>query len=152
MGGSSGVINQTMRILSVEGFQASLEYFEKATERFRNRENREVLIYSANALESTLKVIVTKLGLRDLEKEKVKGPGDLIDDLLKSDFFSKNLGYFAKNLNSYLLNGLGSLANPERHGQITSSPVPDSYAMLGLHLAGSFITFLMTVYQEDKRT
>ncbi len=102
----------------------------------------EDTIHKSNkAFESTMKSVLTKLNISFSPDDTAE---TLLERLIKKEFIYK----YTKSL----FMGLPMIRNKQGgHGQgIDPKEVNQSYAELTLNLAGTFIVFLVTRYQELK--
>jgi hypothetical protein len=135
------VIKQTINLLYTNDFKGPLVEFQKALDHYIRKEYKDTIQEANNSFESTLKSVLTKLKV-DFKQDSTAEP--LLDLLIK-----KQVMY---TYTKPLFQGLPKLRNNQSgHGQgIEPKEVNQSYAELALNLAGTFIVFLITRYQEMK--
>ncbi|OEU42166.1 hypothetical protein BGV40_11040 [Methanosarcina sp. Ant1] len=135
------VIKQTINLLYTNDFKGPLVEFQKALDHYIRKEYKDTIQEANNSFESTMKSILTKRNIAF----KQDANADLLLDYLKENGV----------IYSYtkpLFQGLPKLRNNQSgHGQgIDPKEVNQSYAELALNLAGTFVVFLITRYQEIK--
>lgn len=133
------VIKQTINLLYTNDFKGPLVEFQKALDHYIRKEYKDTIQEANNSFESTMKSVLTKLNV----DFKPDGNADLLLDSLKE----KGVIY---SYTKPLFQGLPTIRNKQSgHGQgIDPKEVNQSYAELALNLAGTFIVFLITRYQE----
>lgn len=143
------VIKQTISLLNLNDFKGPLEEFDDALNHFLKKEYKDTIHKANNSFESTMKSILIKLNI-DFDPQK-----DSANQLLKI-LYDENVIYvhtqdFTNNLRQ-VLQGLPTIRNNQSgHGQgLDPIKIQKSYAELSLHLAGSFIVFLISRYDEMK--
>jgi hypothetical protein len=133
------VIKQTISLLYTNDFNGPLEEFQKALDHYLVKEYKDTIQEANNSFESTMKSVLIKLRINFNQKDTAS---KLVDTLC-----DKNIIYpYTKSL--FL--GLPTIRNNQSgHGQgIDPREVSQNYAELALNLAGTFIVFLITRYQE----
>lgn len=144
-------IKRTLTLLHDVEFRGSLQEFESALDEYRNERYDNVILKANKAFESTLKAILTKKRIPFDEKndkitiliKKLFESPQFIDPALK-DAFNKVRGI--------LESGLPTIRNQPgvAHGQgLDPKNVAKSYAEIALHLAGTYIVFLIGRYKES---
>lgn len=135
------VIKNTITLLHTNDFKGPHEEFQKALDHYMKKEYKDTIQEANNSFESTMKSVLTKLNV----DFKPDGTAELLLDLL----IKKEVMY---TYTKPLFQGLPKLRNNQSgHGQgIDPKEVNQSYAELALNLAGTFIVFLITRYQEMK--
>ena len=143
------VIKQTISLLDSSDFKGPLEEFEKALNHFLKKEYKDTIQEANNSFESTMKSILTKLKIGfDPQKDTAS---KLIQKLYEHDVLYAHTEDFTTTLRQ-ILQGLPTIRNKQSgHGQgLDTIKIHKSYAGLSLHLAGSFIVFLINRYDEMK--
>ena len=143
------VIKQTISLLNSSEFKGPLEEFEKALNHFLKKEYKDTIQEANNSFESTMKSILTKLDINfDPQKDTAS---KLLHILYDNNVIYSHTQDFTNNLKK-ILEGLPTIRNKQSgHGQgLDPIKIHKSYAGLSLHLAGSFIVFLITRYDEIK--
>ena len=143
------VIKQTISLLDSSDFKGPLEEFEKALNHFLKKEYKDTIQEANNSFESTMKSILTKLDIKfDPQRDNAS---KLLQILYDNDVIYTHTQEFTDNLKK-ILQGLPTIRNKQSgHGQgLNPIEVYKSYAGLSLHLAGSFIVFLINRYDELK--
>lgn len=141
-------IKQTISLLQSHSFKGPLEEFENALSKYLEKDYKGTISEANKAYESTMKAILTKLGIS-------YAPSDTASILIKkfydNDLIFSHTESFTNNLNE-ILKGLPTLRNKQSgHGQgLDPQNVDKSYAEFALHLCGSFIVFLISRYDELK--
>lgn len=141
-------IKQTISLLQSHSFKGPLEEFDKALSNYLEKDYKGAISEANKAYESTMKSILTKLGV-------VYNPSDTASALIKkfydNDLIFSHTESFTNNLNE-ILKGLPTIRNRQGgHGQgLDPQEVDKSYAEFALHLCGSFIVFLISRYEEKK--
>lgn len=133
------VTKPTINLLYTNEFKGPLEEFQKALDHYIKGEYKDTIQEANNSFESTMKSVLTKLNISFNQN----GSADLLLDVL----CNKKIIY---TYTKPLFQGLPKLRNNQSgHGQgIDPKEINQSYAELALNLAGSFIVFLITRYQE----
>ncbi len=133
------VIKQTVNLLYTNEFKGPFEEFQEALDHYMLKEYDDTIHKANKAFESTMKSVLTKLNINFSQKETAN---KLIQIL------SAN-GIIYTYMQS-LFQGLPTIRNDQGgHGQgLDPKVVNQSYAELSLNLAGTFIVFLITRYQE----
>ena len=143
-------IKKTLTLLHDVEFKGSLQEFESALDEYRNGRYDNVILKANKAFESTLKAILTKKRIPFVEKndrittliQKLFESPQFIDPALK-DAFNKVRGI--------LESGLPTIRNQPgvAHGQgLDPKSIEKSYSEIALHLAGTYIVFLIGRYRE----
>lgn len=143
-------IKKTLTLLHDVNFKGSLQEFESALDEYRNEKYDNAILKANKAFESTLKAVLTKKRIAFDEKEdkitmlilKLFESPQFIDPALK-DAFNKVRGI--------LESGLPTIRNQPgvAHGQgLDPKSIEKSYAEIALHLAGTYIVFLIERYRE----
>ena len=143
------VIKQTISLLHSSDFKGPLEEFEKALNHFLKKEYKDTIQEANNSFESTMKSILTKLSINfDPQKDNAS---KLLQILYDNNVIYIHTQEFTNNLKK-MLQGLPTIRNKQSgHGQgLDPIEIYKSYAGLSLHLAGSFIVFLINRYDEIK--
>lgn len=135
------VIKQTLNLLYTNEFNGPLKEFQKALDHYLVKEYKDTIQEANNSFESTMKSILTKLNISFSPDDSAE---TLLERLIKKEFVYK----YTKSL----FIGLPMIRNKQSgHGQgIDPKEVTQSYAELALNLAGTFIVFLISRYQELK--
>lgn len=135
------VIKQTINLLYTNGFKGPLEEFQEALDHYMLKQYEDTIHKSNKAFESTMKSVLTKLNISFSPDDTAE---TLLERLIKKELIYK----YTKSL----FMGLPMIRNKQGgHGQgIDPKEVNQSYAELTLNLAGTFIVFLVTRYQELK--
>ena len=146
---NDNVTKQTISLLNSSDFKGPLEEFEKALNHYLKKEYKDTIQEANNSFESTMKSILTKLGLKF--DPQVDNASKLLQILYDNDVIYIHTQEFTNNLKK-MLQGLPTIRNKQSgHGQgLDSIEIYKSYAGLSLHLAGSFIVFLINRYDELK--
>ena len=142
-------IKQTISLLNSSEFKGPLEEFEKALNHFLKKEYKDTIQEANNSFESTMKSILTKLDIKfDPQRDNAN---KLLQILYDNDVIYRHTQDFTNNLRQ-ILQGLPTIRNNQSgHGQgLDPIEIHKSYAGLSLHLAGSFIVFLINRYDEIK--
>lgn len=143
------VIKQSISLLDSSDFRGPLEEFEKALNHFLKKEYKDTIQEANNSFESTMKSILTKLDIKfDPQRHNAS---NLLKILYDNDVIYGHTQDFTNNLRQ-ILQGLPTIRNNQSgHGQgLDPIEIHKSYAGLSLHLAGSFIVFLINRYNEIK--
>ena len=143
------VIKQTISLLDSSDFKGPLDEFEKALNHFLKKEYKDTIQEANNSFESTMKSILTKLDIKfDPQRDNAS---KLLQILYDNDVIYTHTQEFTDNLKK-ILQGLPTIRNKQSgHGQgLNPIEIYKSYAGLSLHLAGSFIVFLINRYDELK--
>ena len=137
------VLEKSFELLDAPGFEGALDEFRQARECLAAGENRQAVIMTNNALESTMKSI--------LHVQAIK-PGMLVRKMVDSGIIPEYYQDFLKNFEQILLVVSTERNQPGReHGQgATLTEVPRSLAELVFHLSGVLIVFLIKQH-FDKR-
>src|SRR3989338_2577418 len=141
-------VRQTISLLHNHSFKGPLEEFENALSNYLEKDYKGAISEANKAYESTMKAILTKLGIS-------YDPNDTASALIKkfydNDLIFSHTESFTNNLNE-ILKGLPTIRNRQGgHGQgLDPQEVDKSYAEFALHLCGSFIVFLIGRYEETK--
>jgi hypothetical protein len=135
------VIKQTITLLYTNEFNGPLEEFQKALDHYLRKEYKDTIQEANNSFESTMKSVLTKLSFNYNQNDVAS---KLIDTLCEKEVIYP----YTKSL--FL--GLPTIRNYQSgHGYgIYPKVINHSYAELTLNLAGTFIVFLITRYQELK--
>ncbi|MCK5642055.1 MAG: abortive infection family protein [Gammaproteobacteria bacterium] len=146
---NDNVTKQTISLLNSSDFKGPLEEFEKALNHYLKKEYKDTIQEANNSFESTMKSILTKLGIKF--DPQVDNASKLLQILYDNDVIYIHTQEFTNNLKK-MLQGLPTIRNKQSgHGQgLDSIEIYKSYAGLSLHLAGSFIVFLINRYDELK--
>lgn len=134
------VIAPALSLLREAGFEGPLEEFEEAIKFFRQDRYADAIHNANNAFESTLKTVLDK---------KEGDPKDLINELIRKDivepYYEGHLDYLRKLLLCLPI----TRHKKGAHGQgKDKKEIGKSYAEFALHLAGTFIVFLIKRYNE----
>jgi hypothetical protein len=142
----SSVVKEAVRLLRHSSFEGPLDEYQRAIDAFTKRNFKEVVRESSNAFESTLKVLLTKRGIAfDASYTSSR----LIKKLIDGGFLPSRLENFSNALTQVMSSGLPTIANPVRHGQGSEvTDIDDNYASFALHLSGSYIIFLIRLYDK----
>ena len=143
------VIKQTISLLKLNDFKGPLEEFDNALNHFLKKEYKDTIHKANNSFESTMKSILIKLNI-DFDPQK-DSANQLLKILYDNDVIYTHTQDFTNNLRQ-VLQGLPTIRNNQSgHGQgLDPIKIHKSYAELSLHLAGSFIVFLISRYDEMK--
>jgi hypothetical protein len=129
------VITPALSLLRGADFDGPLEEFEEAIKFFRQKQYSDVIHCANKAFESTLKGILNK---------EEGDPKDLINELIRrgilESYYEGHLDYLRKLLLCLPI----TRHKKAGHGQGKKKKAVDiSYAEFALHLAGTFIAFLI---------
>lgn len=143
----SSVVKEAVRLLRHHSFEGPLDEYQRAIDAYTKHNFKEVVRESSNSFESTLKALLRLSGI-------AFNPADtasrLIKKLIEGNFLPNELENFSNALSQIMSSGLPTIANPVRHGQGSEvTNIDDDYASFALHLSGSYIIFLVRLY--DKR-
>ena len=135
------VTKKAITLLYTNDFKGPLEEFQEALDHYMLKQYEDTIHKSNKAFESTMKSVLTKLNISFSPDDTAE---TLLERLIKKEFIYK----YTKSL----FMGLPMIRNKQGgHGQgIDPKEVNQSYAELTLNLAGIFIVFLITRYQELK--
>jgi len=133
---SMKVIAESFELLKAEGYEGALDEFKEAHNELMTGDYKGAIHKACNSFESVLKTLLGR---------ESGNASLLIRELVNTDFYSdlpENLG---RSFGEQVLNSLPFLRNRlGGHGQGEEVvEVPKSYAELALHLAGSFILFVI---------
>jgi hypothetical protein len=122
-------------------FNDPLEEFQKALDHYMRKEYKDTIQEANNSFESTMKSVLAKLSYSYDQNDVAS---KLIDKLCEN-------GVIYPHTKSFFL-GLPTIRNNQSgHGHgIDPKVINQNYAELALNLAGTFIVFLITRYQELK--
>ena len=142
------VIKETISLLYAHDFKGPLEEFEKALETYLKKDYKTSIAEANKAYESTMKSILTKLGITYSQTDTAS---KLIKHLYDNNVIFTQTESFTNNLTT-ILQGLPTIRNNQGgHGQgLDPKKVYKSYTEFALHLCGSFIVFLIHRYEEVK--
>lgn len=137
---------KALNLLHEENFDAALEEFSKALERYTKKEYSEAITYANSAFESTMKIILNKNSgdatqlINELKKHKVNGVSFLPQ-------YYENFSIEIKKILQPLPITRNEKGIP--HGKGRKKIVVDkSFAEFALHLSGTFIVFLIKRFKE----
>lgn len=144
-------IKKTLTLLHDVNFKGSLQEFESALDEYRNEKYDNAILKANKAFESTLKAILTKKRIPfDEKKDKISV---LISKLFDSpQFIDSSLKDTLNKVRGILESGLPTIRNQPgvAHGQgLEPKNIEKSYAEIALHLAGTYIVFLIERYKES---
>lgn len=141
---------KTLTLLHDVEFKGPLQEFESALDEYRNEKYDNTLIKANKAFESTLKAILTKKPISfDEKNDKIP---TLIKKLFDDGFLEPVLKNAFDKLISILESSLPTIRNQAgaAHGQgLDIKNIEKSYAEFALHLAGTYIVFLIERYKES---
>lgn len=148
------IIKEAINLLYVEGFDGALTEFMRAIElsQEEKKESWADAITNANrAFESTMKAICDKHGI-PYRKDKDTAK-DLIQKMYDSGFLMPYLQNFTDQLRIMMTSGLPTIRSRQAaHGHgLKPKDIQRSYVQFALHLAGTFIVFLIQRHQEKSR-
>ena len=144
----SEVVKPALVLLHEEGFGGAVSEFEKAHEHYRHKRYGEAITQANNAFESTMKCVLERIGHRFDEDNDPASK--LIEHCIAAQVipasFSASCNSFAQMLKSSLPSIRSKMA---AHGAgLEPKDVDKSYAELALHLAATYIVFLVERYRE----
>lgn len=144
------VIKEAITLLHAEGFDGPLAEFQKAIELYDKGERffAEAITNANKAFESTMKAICEKHGIPyDPDRDAAKV---LIGKMYEHDFLMSYLQQFSDHFRLMMESGLPTVRSREgAHGAgLDPKEVSRSIARFALHLAGTFIVFLIQRHQE----
>ena len=142
-------IKRTLTLLHDVEFRGSLQEFESALDEYRNERYDNVILKANKAFESTLKAILTKKHISYNTKDTAH---PLVTKLFNSSFLEPALKDAFSRVISVIESGLPTIRNQPgvAHGQgLEPKNIEKSYAEFALHLAGTYIVFLIERYKES---
>jgi len=144
------VVKEAITLLHAEGFDGPLGEFQKAIELYDKGEKffAEAITNANSAFESTMKAICEKHGiLYDPDRDTAKA---LISKMYEHGFLMPYLQQFSDHLRLMMESGLPTVRSREgAHGAgLDPKQVDRSITRFALHLAGTFIVFLIQRHQE----
>jgi len=145
------IIKPTIHLLSEKEFEGANEEFFNAFECYKQGDNKGAIINAEKSLESTLKVICTKMGYQfDKNTDTAK---KLIDTLKTNNFFPNYLSNHLNTLCAILENGTPTVRNKTSgHGQGEQiQNVSNELAEYELNLVATNIVFLVKIYQSKAK-
>lgn len=148
------IIKEAINLMYVEGFDGALTEFMRAIElsQEEKKESWADAITNANkAFESTMKAICDKHGISyHKHKDTAK---DLIQKMYDSGFLMPYLQNFTDQLRIMMASGLPTIRSREgAHGHgLKPKDIQRSYVQFALHLAGTFIVFLIQRHEEKSK-
>ncbi len=135
------VMRKTQELLSEVEFMGALEEFEKARTDIANGEYSDAIYKANKAVESTMK------GILGVDKKR---PGALFKMIIESGYIPEYYTGFLKDFERNILRCTAIMRNEEKgagHGQGPDKyQVPESLAVLGVHLSGVLIHYLIRQY------
>jgi hypothetical protein len=144
-------IVKTVVLLSEEGFQGALEEFEKALQKLRVDDYPDTCVLATRAYESTLKTIIEKKG-QSYSPETDKIP-QLVEKVRSIGIIPPQVQTNFDSFWGVLKTGPNNIRNLEgvAHGQGQKIQAPEkAFAEFVIHIAGSYIVFLIERYKETK--
>lgn len=141
-------IREAITLLKAHGFEGPLKEFKNAITERDKGEPRQAIAEANNAFESTMKAVLDKTKVNyNRDKDSASA---LIQHLIRAGVLSPSLQNFAEHVAGVLRAGLPTLRNRQGgHGQgLDPVSVEPSYVNLAVHLAGTFIVFLIRRYEE----
>lgn len=127
-----------LHLMQEEGFSGALDEFLKAHDHFRKGNDKECIIYTGKAFESTMRTIGENQGWELTGKENAS---DLIALLVRKGVIPSYL--------QTTLQGLATLRNKVAHGQGGKPvPMPEHFVNYSLHLCATNIVFLVETYRD----
>lgn len=130
------VVEGASHLLGASGFEGPLREFSDAVNALTDGNNRDAVVAANNALESTIKALLS------IQRER---PGRLIRKLIDSKLIPAHFEGFLDALERILVTVLVERSEPGRaHGSgADAKEIPDSLARFTVHLVGSLIVFLL---------
>jgi hypothetical protein len=143
----SSVVKEAVRLLRHPSFEGPVDEYQRAIDAYTKGNFKETVRESSNAFESTLKALLTSCSIAFKPSDTASR---LIKKLIEGNLLPSGLENFSNGLSQIMSSGLPTIANPVRHGQGSQvSNIDEDYASFALHLSGSYIVFLIRLY--DKR-
>lgn len=144
------VVKEAITLLHAEGFDGPLGEFQKAIELYDKGDRffAEAITNANKAFESTMKAICEKHGIPyDPDRDAAKV---LISRMYEHDFLMPYLQQFSDHFRLMMESGLPTVRSREgAHGAgLDPKQVGRSITRFALHLAGTFIVFLIQRHQE----
>lgn len=148
------VVKEAINLMYVEGFDGALAEFTRAIELSREEKKEswaDALTNANKAFESTMKAICDKHRI-PYQKDKDTAK-DLIQKMYDSGFLMPYLQNFTDQLRIMMTSGLPTIRSREgAHGHgLKPKDIQRSYVQFALHLAGTFIVFLIQRHQEESK-
>ncbi len=142
------VVKPALGLLYEEGFEGAIKEFETAHEHYRHGRYEDCLTQANNAFESTMKSILERIG-HSFDKERDTA-SPLIDHCIAAQVIPKSFQSSGNAVSQVLKSSLPSIrSNMGAHGAgLEPKDVERSYAELALHLAATYIVFLVERYRE----
>ncbi len=144
------MVKPALGLLSEHGFEAALREFTDAHEAYRHGDFAKAISRAEQAVESTMKCALARLG-KPLPKLETAGP--LTDACLECGLIPEWSEAAPKQLADLLKAGLPNVRNklPVTHGAgDIKTNIDRSSALLALHLSASYIVFLGERLKELK--
>ena len=145
----SEIVRPALAVLGDPALTAADEHFRQAHKHYRAGESAQAMGEALKALESTLKVVCQQRGWTGAANATAKPLLDLIFE--KGLLPSAQESYMA-GVRVQLESGLPTTANPNRHGQVTSTNPPDYLVAFALRQAATSISLIVEAHRAGSKT
>ena len=142
------LVKPALGLLHQEGFGGAVSEFQSAHEHYRHARYGDAITQANNAFESTMKCVLEQIG-HSFDKDRDTA-SKLIDHCIDAKVMPQSFESSLNAVSQVLKSSLPSIRSKMgAHGAgLEPKDVDKSYAELALHLAATYIVFLVERYRE----